>query len=111
MKTKLVALKCEVHAMREAAARCTVCSHHYCRECIQEHEGRMVCGNCLSLKSSLEPKHFAGFKEMLVRLVMALASAALLWGAFWCIFTIGSLLPAEVYKSPVERAGRKETAR
>jgi len=32
---------------REAVARCPVCEHFYCRECITEHDDRVICSSCL----------------------------------------------------------------
>ena len=42
------AQRCTYHAHREAVARCPSCHHFYCRECITEHESRMLCATCLS---------------------------------------------------------------
>lgn len=39
--------RCWNHAEREAAARCPSCTRFYCRECVTEHAGRMVCAACL----------------------------------------------------------------
>ena len=38
---------CLNHALREAVARCPECKQFYCRECITEHEDRVVCASCL----------------------------------------------------------------
>ncbi len=38
---------CHSHPAREAAARCVECGRFFCRECIAEHEGRLVCAGCL----------------------------------------------------------------
>ena len=39
--------RCFNHAGREAAARCPECGQCFCRECITEHEDRVVCAACL----------------------------------------------------------------
>jgi hypothetical protein len=39
--------RCFNHALREAAARCPQCRRFFCRECVTEHDGRMVCAPCL----------------------------------------------------------------
>ena len=39
--------RCFNHAHREAAARCPECTHFYCRECITEHDDRVICAACL----------------------------------------------------------------
>jgi hypothetical protein len=40
--------RCFNHVNREAAARCPSCQRFYCRECVTEHEGRMMCANCVA---------------------------------------------------------------
>jgi hypothetical protein len=39
--------RCWIHAAREAAARCPECQRFFCRECITEHSGRMMCAECV----------------------------------------------------------------
>ena len=39
--------RCWNHPEREAAVRCPSCERFYCRECVTEHAGRMVCAACL----------------------------------------------------------------
>ncbi len=39
--------RCWTHPLREAAARCPACTRFFCRECVTEHEGRVVCAACL----------------------------------------------------------------
>lgn len=45
--TNLDQRQCLNHPAREAAARCPECGHFYCRECIAEHEDRVICAACL----------------------------------------------------------------
>jgi hypothetical protein len=39
--------RCFNHATREAVARCPECKQFFCRECITEHDDRVVCASCL----------------------------------------------------------------
>jgi hypothetical protein len=39
--------RCFTHPLREAAARCPSCGRFFCRECVTEHDGRLVCAACL----------------------------------------------------------------
>jgi len=43
----LAAQRCHHHPEREAAARCPECGLFYCRECITEHDDRVICASCL----------------------------------------------------------------
>jgi hypothetical protein len=45
--TDLAHLRCLNHANREAVARCLECTRYFCRECITEHDDRVICATCL----------------------------------------------------------------
>jgi len=46
--------RCFNHVEREAAARCPGCTRYFCRECITEHDDRVLCAACLARISSAE---------------------------------------------------------
>jgi hypothetical protein len=46
--------RCFNHAAREAVARCPECGRFFCRECVTEHDDRLVCAACLA-KSVKKP--------------------------------------------------------
>ena len=46
MKT-IASKRCFNHPTRMAAARCPECGRYFCRECITEHSGRVLCAGCL----------------------------------------------------------------
>ena len=39
--------RCFNHSLREAAARCPECRRFFCRECVSEHDDRVICATCL----------------------------------------------------------------
>jgi len=39
--------RCLNHLNREAVARCPECQRFFCRECVTEHEDRLICAACL----------------------------------------------------------------
>lgn len=39
--------KCRRHGSREAVALCPECHFFYCRECVTEHEDKVICSDCL----------------------------------------------------------------
>jgi hypothetical protein len=45
--SSLARARCHNHPRREAAARCPACGSDFCRECVVEHEGRLLCSACL----------------------------------------------------------------
>jgi hypothetical protein len=44
----LVHQRCLNHPAREAVARCPECARFFCRECVVEHEDRILCAACLA---------------------------------------------------------------
>ena len=44
----LLQQRCFNHAQREAVARCPSCFKYFCRECITEHDDRIICAGCLA---------------------------------------------------------------
>jgi hypothetical protein len=53
--------RCFNHSQREAVARCPVCQHYFCRECITEHEERVICAACLRKLTPGETRNRRGF--------------------------------------------------
>lgn len=39
--------RCVHHPGREAVARCPECGQFFCRECVVEHDDRVICAECL----------------------------------------------------------------
>jgi len=54
---------CLNHHAREAVAKCPDCGHFYCRECIAEHDDRVICAACL--RKMLKPEQTATGEEIL----------------------------------------------
>lgn len=80
----LVAQRCFNHSFREAAARCTGCRHFFCRECVSDHEGRVVCAACLV---KLVRKTHAGNSRFLAvwRLVQTCLALIVIWFFFYLV--------------------------
>lgn len=79
---------CLNHQIREAVARCPECEHFFCRECITEHDDRVICAACLKrVIQKLEIKHerFAG----VVRIFQCMFGVLIAWVFF---FVLGRLL-------------------
>ena len=78
------------HTEREAVARCSTCEGFYCRECVVDHSGRLICARCLAkttaASTEAKPKRsFAGLQ----RRILLVAAVLLLWTLF---YATGSLL-------------------
>lgn len=81
----LSAQRCLRHFDREAAARCPECRQFYCRECISEHHGRVLCASCLARLNSRSPQKVDSLRgvRLLGRGVLTLAAFALVWAVIY----------------------------
>ena len=76
--------RCFNHAQREAVARCPGCGQFFCRECIAEHEDRVLCAACLRKLARVPLLRRRGFAGV-VRLGQGLAGLLLAWFFFYLI--------------------------
>ena len=44
--------RCFVHPSREAVSLCLECRRAFCRECVVDHGGRLICAACLARLSA-----------------------------------------------------------
>lgn len=94
--TALAQLRCFHHGAREAVARCPECRRHFCRECIAEHDGRMVCSSCLTQMTERGTAKRSGGQFVLSAARLLLA-AVLLWFVFYGAGLILLALPDEFH--------------
>jgi hypothetical protein len=75
--------RCFNHASREAVARCPECGRTFCRECISEHDDRVICASCLKRlgKKTARQYRLVG----LMRLAQILMGVLLLWSSFYLL--------------------------
>ena len=81
---RMLIRRCYNHAEREASARCVSCGRFFCRECVAEHAGRMICGACLrstAQQGSAESSRWMTTTLQACRLVIALFVAWLVFYA------------------------------
>jgi hypothetical protein len=102
--SELLHKRCFNHAMREAAARCPSCGRYFCRECVTEHDNRVLCAACLRKPSHtplLKRSAFTG----LIRAAQIACGVLLAWFFFFLIGQALTLLPdsfhdASLWKIP-----------
>ena len=76
--------RCFNHSAREAAARCPECGHCYCRECITEHDDRLICAACLLKLAKVPFTRRGGFVAVL-RVAQATGGVFLLLVFFYVL--------------------------
>lgn len=100
--------RCLLHPAREAAARCPSCSRFYCRECVTEHSGRLLCTSCLREKIAAakgSEKSRRVFTTLRQGAVFALA-VFWLWFAFFLAGQFLSRTPTVFHDGTVWRQPR-----
>lgn len=95
--SSLARQRCLHHPQREAAARCPSCRRFYCRECVVDHSGRLLCTSCLAAETAGRRVHRAWWR-IGARLVAAVAMLLVAW-LFFYLATLGVLgLPAKFHE-------------
>jgi hypothetical protein len=97
--------RCWNHEAREAACRCPACGRSYCRECVSEHEGRLLCAACLSRITANRVQETGGFRRLAPPAMIA-AGILLAWLIYWAagVSLIGLLRRME--NTPIAGATR-----
>ncbi len=98
----IVDQRCANHALREAAAQCPSCKRFFCRECVTEHHGRMICVSCVTIDTTRPRARFqAGWT------VMALAGIVIAWLVFYYLGLALARIPSEFHAEPEARRWRE----
>ena len=103
--SSLALQRCWNHGSREAVARCPECGRSYCRECVVEHEDRIICSGCLEklISAGAKPARDWSFKP-LVRLAGAFTGIIVAWFLY---FSVGRSLLAIPDESHAETLWRR----
>src|SRR3954463_10812542 len=76
------------HSTREAAARCPACGEFFCRECVVEHDGKLLCAACLAKRATTGEKRRRRLASVR-RVLQTVAGGLALWLVF---YWLGALL-------------------
>ena len=74
--------RCWNHEAREAVCRCPQCGRSFCRECVAEHDSRLLCAACLKT-AALAARPRAGALRRLAPAGMLFGGVALAWVFFY----------------------------
>ena len=102
MMQPISAQRCFNHAQREAAARCPECGRYFCRECIVEHEERVLCAACLAKAARIPLTRRRSFVG-LTRLFQCLVGVCTLWFVFYLLGESLLALPSSFHEGTLWR--------
>lgn len=92
----LTLTRCFNHGQREAVARCPSCRRHYCRECVTEHEYKLLCASCIEALAQ-SPEKPASRRWLLTSAVQLSAAIMILWVCFYALGQSLLLIPSEFH--------------
>ena len=98
MATAFSDRRCLHHANREAVARCPECREFFCRECITEHDDRVICSACLKKIATREARPRRSFAALL-RPAALLSGVLAAWFFFYLIGHWAGALPSSFHVS------------
>lgn len=92
----VAARRCFNHHDREAAAICLECSRTFCRECVTEHDDRVICASCLrsigeQQQSTRRPLRLAAL------LLQSIAGFLIVWFFFFALGQLLLQMPSEFH--------------
>mgnify|MGYP001553493961 CR=1 FL=1 len=80
--TAIAQKRCSIHPHREAAVRCPSCTNYFCRECVTEHAGKLLCSRCLAESRQEGPKGSSILGKVRV-VFQAILGFVVLWYVFY----------------------------
>ena len=94
--TTLVHQRCEHHPGRQAASRCPSCRGYFCRECVTDHDGRLLCRRCLAASTAVSANGRSWFARL--RWVAAAVVGTLFtWAVFYYAGSMLASLPSQIH--------------
>jgi hypothetical protein len=96
--------RCINHKFREAVARCPECRRFFCRECVTEHDDKVLCASCL--RKQLKPGAY-GFHgaQWIFRLGNFTVGIVLLYVLFYYFAQILLALPTDFHEGTLWQTG------
>jgi hypothetical protein len=97
---RLFLQRCVLHPRREAAARCPGCRRFFCRECVVEHEGRLLCASCVA---DVAAQAGRGRRRWVLRGLMGwtglVVALLLTWLCFYLLGRALLVLPSDLHET------------
>src|SRR5580765_4677136 len=100
----LIHQRCFNHALREAVARCPECTQFFCRECITEHDDRVLCAGCLRKLARVQLLKRRGFVRVFraAQVILGLLTA---WLFFYAMGNVLLSIPTSFHEGGLWQRG------
>ncbi len=92
---------CSLHPLREAVARCPECRGHFCRECITEHDDRVICSACLKRLAAAGAEPARRQVLGVLPTVQVICGVLVAWTFFYFVGRVLISIPASFHEGTV----------
>jgi len=101
---------CFHHRARAASARCPQCERFFCRECVTEHDGRVICAACLKLllEGSRKSKHPA-LRQTMTMVLQAALGVVTCWLIFYILGQTLLRIPSRFHEGTLWHSERDKS--
>ncbi len=89
--------RCFNHTSREAVARCPECGRFFCRECITEHDDRVLCAVCLGKKGKTGFIRNIRLSADMIRVIHFFSGTLIIWIFFYYLARILLAIPVSFH--------------
>jgi hypothetical protein len=96
--------RCANHVLREAVAQCPSCKRFFCRECVTEHQGRMICVGCVQALTGASPD--AARLARIRWTLTAIAGLLIAWLVFYYTGLELARIPSKFHAQRMEQGAR-----
>jgi hypothetical protein len=100
--------RCLHHPLREAVAQCPSCKRFFCRECVTEHAGRIICASCVLALTGDTAKIARTARARWT--ITALAGILIAWLVFYYLGLALARIPSRFHGVTEESALRLQPA-
>ena len=102
--TDITQQRCHNHMQREAVARCPECGRFFCRECITEHEDKVLCAACIRKLNEPSGKTSDRLRG-LFHFVNFLLGILILYVLFYYLAQVLLTLPSDFHEGTLWQTG------
>ena len=92
--------RCFHHPTREAVVRCHGCARFFCRECVTEHDDRMICASCLA-RGKEENTVAAGRWRFIGALLRGAAAVVVAWMFYYSVARVLLATPTSFHDGTI----------
>lgn len=101
---ELAKQRCFRHHQREAVAHCLSCERFFCRECVTEHLGRLLCSDCLS-KEAEASLAGTGRSAFVSRIFQIACGGVMIWLVFYMLGYLLLSIPSAFHEGTIWKQG------